>query len=145
MTTTETLGISLHRIALFQTEVSEAAPGKPVHRPRGAVAEGSEADILQRPVRARTATCSVAARLAEVMREAFRQPRLDYLTPTVLRKIAGYDATSFVRFVLALEAEFGVTLQEHEVDQIETMGDVLALVRGKLPVIAETVLPEMAK
>jgi acyl carrier protein len=139
------LGISLHRIALFQTEVVEAAvPGKPVRRPRGAVAPGSKADILQ-PGPRENSDLLVVSRLAEVMREAFRQPRLDYLTPTVLRKIAGYDATSFVRFVLALEAEFGLTLQEHEVDQIETMGDVLALVRGKLPVITETVLPEMAK
>jgi acyl carrier protein len=136
------LGFSLHRIALFQsvTLPDAAVPGKPVRRARGSGAAASGTD----PSQAKPCDDVTTERLAEVLREAFRQPRLDYHTPTVLRKIAGYDATSFVRFVLALEAEFGITLQEPEVDQIETMGDVLALLRSRLPVGVETVTPEMA-
>jgi acyl carrier protein len=72
----------------------------------------------------------LVARLAEVLREAFRLPHFDYHERSALRKITGYDAGSFVRFVLALEAEFGITLHEDDVDQIETMGDVLALLRN---------------
>ena len=128
-----TLGFSLHRIALFQTEtVSDAAvPGKPARRSRGAVAPESDAGLPQSRACEKN-DAFVVARLAEVSRVAFRLPRFDYHARTVLRKIAGYDAMSFVRFVLALEAEFSVTLQEDDVDQIETMGDVFALLRGKL-------------
>jgi acyl carrier protein len=137
------LGISLHRIALFQTEPAPdaAVRGKPV---RGASTAGSEADRQQSKACEKT-DAIIVARLAEVMREAFRQPNLDYLTPTVLRKIAGYDAASFVRFVLALEAEFGVTLQEHEVDLIETMGDVFAILRARLLVGVEPATLALAK
>jgi acyl carrier protein len=46
---------------------------------------------------------------------------------------------------LATEAEFGVTLQENEVDLIETMGDVLALLRARLLVDVESAALEAAK
>jgi hypothetical protein len=134
------LGISLHRIVLFQTE---SVPEK-ARRPRGAVVSDKDADLAQSAASAQR-EAFVSARLAAVSCEAFRLPGFDYHAQTVLRTIAGYDPTSFVRFVLAVEAEFGIALQEHEVDQIETMGDVVALVRGKLSVPAESAKPAMAK
>ncbi len=85
----------------------------------------------------------MVARLADVLREAFRQPVLDYHGRTVLRQIGGYDTPGFVRLVLALEAEFGITLLEDDVDRIETMGDVLAVLQAK--VSAKPVVQEMAK
>jgi hypothetical protein len=126
------LGVSLHRIALFQTAMAphEPVPAKPV-RP---VSGGAEpADLLQ------SGSCEngeflVVRRLTEISREAFRLSDLDYHGRTALRKITGYDAAGFVRFILALEAEFGITLREDEVDRIVNMEDVLALVRGKIPV-----------
>lgn len=131
------LGFSLHRIALFQTEiVSEAGgPGKSARRSRDAPVAGSDVDLT--PTQAcENNDVQVVARLTEASREAFQLPGFDYHGRTALRKIAGYDATRFVRFVLALEAEFGITLQEDEVDRIETMRDVLELVRGKLAAAA---------
>jgi acyl carrier protein len=84
----------------------------------------------------------VAARLIEVAREAFRLPQIDYHKWTVLRKIPGYDVATFVRLVLSLDAEFGITLQEDEVDRFETMGDIVTLLRARLAVpvgVSETV------
>ncbi|MGA3000734.1 MAG: sulfotransferase [Acetobacteraceae bacterium] len=138
------LGFSLHRIALFQTETMPEAvvSGKVIRRARGVVAPEREAQLLQS---SEHSDALIVARLAEVSREAFRLPGFEYHGRTVLRKIAGYDTASFVRFVLAVEAEFGITLQEAEVDRIESMGDVLALVRSKLPVGVELAAPAMAK
>jgi acyl carrier protein len=140
------LGFSLHRIALFQSEpVSDAvAASKPGRRSPGQVAPKSEAD-QPRSVACEKTDALVVARLADVFREAFRLPRLDYHARTVLRKIAGYDAASFVHLILALEAQFSIALQEDDVDQIETMGDVVALLQGKLRVAAQSAAPEMAK
>lgn len=137
-----TLGISLHRIALFQTAVPDmAVAGKPVRRARGTTAAEPDARVLHSGACEDSETL-IIDRLGKAARESFRLPSLDYHGRTVLRKIAGYDATSFVRFVLAVEADFGITLHEAEVDQIETMGDVLALLRSKLPASAA---PAVAK
>ena len=137
------LGVSLHRIALFHTDPDPnvAESGKRARRNRGAVAPDTPAQggVSEQD------DALVVTRLASVSREAFRQPDLDYHARTVLRKIAGYDAARFVRFVLAIEAEFGTTLQEDEVDRIETMGNVLALVRGKLSAAAQYATPEVAE
>ncbi len=99
------LGISLHRIALFQTELVPAtsASGKPARRSRGEVAPPQSSPCEKSEM-------LVVARMAEVLREAFRLPGLDYHGRTILRKISGYDTARFVRFVLALETEFGITL-----------------------------------
>jgi hypothetical protein len=131
------LGISLHRIALFQTELVPAtsASGKPARRSRGEVAPPQSSPCEKSEM-------LVVARLAEVLREAFRLPGLDYHGRTILRKISGYDTARFVRFVLALETEFGITLHEDDVDRIETMGDALAVLRAKVsgkPVVQELV------
>jgi acyl carrier protein len=48
-----------------------------------------------------------------------------------MRNIQGFDTAGFVRLILALESEFGVVLREDEVDSIDTMGDVFAILRAK--------------
>jgi hypothetical protein len=108
---TRILAFSLHRIALFQ--IREAA------EPVGS----GESD---------TAGAWLVTRLGQLSRDAFKLPRLEYHGRTVLRKIPGYDATRFVQLILALEAEFSLELHEDEIDSIETMGDVLALLRARL-------------
>ena len=42
-----------------------------------------------------------------------------------------YTSAGFVRLILALESEFAVALHEDEVDSINTMGDVFAILRAK--------------
>ena len=75
----------------------------------------------------------IVGRMTELLRAAFERPELVCYGRTVLRKIPGFDATGFIRFILALEAEFGIELHEAEIDFIETMGDVLALVKKRTP------------
>jgi hypothetical protein len=125
------LGISLHRIALFQTEPvpDTLASGNPARRSRGEPESGA---VPPQSWACEKSETLVVARLTEVLREAFRLPGLDYHGRTVLRKISGYDTTRFVRFVLGLEAEFGITLHEDDVDRIATMGDVLAVLQAKV-------------
>jgi hypothetical protein len=113
------LGFSLHRIALsrIDTERREAGPGAAADRHSRTVPELSESSII--------------ARLDECFREAFRQPDIQYRARTRIHGIRGFGVTSFVRLILAVEAAFGISLPEDEVDSIRTMGDMLALVQAK--------------
>jgi hypothetical protein len=130
---TRLLGFSLHRIALFQiqpaTEAVDMAPAQPVGRSRDTAASEDE---LAQAKPCEKSEASIVARLTDLSRAAFKRPQLEYHGRTVLRNIPGYHAGSFVQLILAMEAEFGVTFQEDKVDLIVTMGDVLALLRGKL-------------
>jgi acyl carrier protein len=74
----------------------------------------------------------LAERLEVKLREAFSRPDLEYAQAVMMRDIPGFDSVNFVMMILALETEFGVELHEDEVDSIYTMGDIFALLRGKV-------------
>jgi hypothetical protein len=123
------LGFSLHRIALFRVETAgEADPGSehPGHRPEVEHKPGYIGSHRADPE-------PLVIRVTAISREVFRSPDLEYYGRTVLRKIPGFSPHRFIRMILALEAEFGIELREDEVDAIRTMGDVLALLKDKVP------------
>ena len=68
---------------------------------------------------------------ANVAREAFQRPELEYYARTQVRHIPGYNSMRFIRLILALETEFAITLLEDDVDHITTMGDIVALLRAR--------------
>jgi acyl carrier protein len=74
----------------------------------------------------------LAARLAEMLQEAFDRPNLEYRPQTMMRDILGFDSVHFVQMILALEEAFGIELHEDEVDSICSMGDIFTLLRSKL-------------
>ncbi len=76
---------------------------------------------------------ALAARLAEMLREAFNRPNLQYDPTTMMRDILGFDSVQFVQLILALEEAFSIALHEDEVDSIYSMGDIFALLRSKVP------------
>jgi acyl carrier protein len=76
----------------------------------------------------------IAALLEESLRHAFSRPSLEYSPGTMMRDILGFDSVHFVQMILALEEEFGIELQEDEVDSICSMGDIFTLLRNKVPV-----------
>ncbi|MSP01628.1 MAG: hypothetical protein EXR07_11360 [Acetobacteraceae bacterium] len=128
------LGFSLQKLLLIRIETTEAAPGlgsaRPVAYARG-TAETPDVPLLDR-LHGRH-----AARLRDILRDAFGQPDLDYSAQSTLRDVKGYDSDRFIRLILALESEFGFELHEDEVDSIGTMGDIAALVRAKVPETAQ--------
>jgi acyl carrier protein len=118
------LGFSLHRLALFRVDVAGDSL-----LPTGPVA-ATDGDLRRSETSGDTDEL-VLARIMGLLREAFERPELEYRPSSTLRGIQGYNAAKFVRLVLALEAEFGIVLHEDEVDSIATMGDIVALLRGK--------------
>jgi acyl carrier protein len=75
----------------------------------------------------------VVLRLTEAMREAFQQPKIDYVADQNLRDFFGFDSVQFVNLILMLEERLGVSFGEAEVDSIYVVGDIFRLLRGKLP------------
>jgi acyl carrier protein len=137
---TRTLGFSLRRIALFRLDASAGTadlfPKQPVsqsHAPaRYAWRARASGPGHDNSVSNGKATETLIARTAELLRQAFKRPELQYHARTSLRDIPGYDATRLIQLILGLEAEFGVALHEDEVDRITTMGDIAALLLGKV-------------
>lgn len=52
---------------------------------------------------------------------------------TNLRDDLGLDSLQAVTVVMALEQEFGVEVDDEEIDGLQTVGDILELLASKLP------------
>jgi acyl carrier protein len=134
-----TLGFSLHRIALFRIETDpataaetrEQAGGQPAIAGRTTgIVDAHDARHFERSQGDQE---RVIARLTKILRETFGLPDLAYYGRTALRRIPGFDTSGFIRLILALEAAFGIELHEDDVDAIETLGDILALLKDRAP------------
>jgi len=124
------LGFSLHRIALFRVETDADATNLTTPRTRS-VPLAARQPNMGRP--GFDDEQPVVTRLTELTRDVFKRPDLEYHARIKLSDIFGYDSPRFIQFILALEGEFQISLREDEVDSIDTLGDVFALLRGKLP------------
>ncbi len=74
--------------------------------------------------------------LTRVLREQLRQPDLRFDPATRLRAVPGYDSVVAIQLVLGLERAFGLMLDEDEIERMNTMDDVRAILRARVPVHA---------
>ena len=71
------------------------------------------------------------ATIIDTARTTFKQPQLNYDDNLVFRDIRGFDSVLAIQFILAIEAALDVMLTEQEVDRMDRMGDLLAVLRVK--------------
>lgn len=71
------------------------------------------------------------ATIIDNARTIFKQPVLDYSPDLVFRDIRGFDSVLAIQYILAIEAAFEVELTEQEVDRMDTMGDLFAVLVAK--------------
>ncbi|MBS0639923.1 MAG: hypothetical protein JSS43_08635 [Proteobacteria bacterium] len=69
--------------------------------------------------------------ISTVAEKVFRKPSLSYNRALVFREIPGFDSILAIQYILSIEAAFNISLNEEEVDNMHTMGDLLALVLAK--------------
>ena len=67
----------------------------------------------------------LAGLIAATAQEIFKQPGLTYAPDTFFRDILGFDSVQAVHFILAIEAAAGVTINEEDVDDMHTMGNLM--------------------
>ena len=74
------------------------------------------------------------SRLVAVMRDVFDEDDIQYDDSLAVGHVAGWDSLSHVRFLRAVEKEFGLYFTSGEVDAFKSAGDVLnAIVLRSLP------------
>jgi acyl carrier protein len=72
-----------------------------------------------------------ATTISQTAQEVFRQPSLPFSPTLVFRDIPGFDSILAIQYILAIESALNVTLNEEEVDNMHTMGDLMALLKAK--------------
>jgi len=69
-----------------------------------------------------------AARLTEVMRNVFDIDDLQYRDSLKADDVEGWDSLSHVRFLVAVEEEFGFRFTSNEIDGFKNVGEVLDVI-----------------
>jgi len=69
--------------------------------------------------------------ISETVREVFRQPSISFSPSLLFREIPGFDSVLAIQYILAIEGALDVTLNEEDVDTMNTMGDLLTLLQAK--------------
>jgi acyl carrier protein len=72
-----------------------------------------------------------AATISQTAQDVFRQPSVPYSPTLVFREIPGFDSILAIQFILAIESALDITLNEEEVDNMRTMGDLMSLLKAK--------------
>jgi acyl carrier protein len=78
----------------------------------------------------------LAGEIMSTIRTVFKQPDIAFQPERELRDIFGLDSVQFVQLILAVEEQFGITLNEDEVDGMERIGDLYDVVRRKVATLA---------
>ena len=68
----------------------------------------------------------------EHARTIFNAPDLVYDPGLVFQNIRGFDSVVAVQFILAIEGAFNIMIAEEEVDNMNTMGDLINTLRAKV-------------
>ena len=69
-----------------------------------------------------------AVRLCEVMRDVFDVDDLEYRDSLKADDVEGWDSLSHIRFLIAVEKEFGFRFNSGEIDGFKNVGEVLDVI-----------------
>lgn len=75
---------------------------------------------------------AIIEQLTEVMGEVFDLDELEYDESMSAADIEEWDSLSNIRFVVAVEKEFGIRFSNSEIEAIENVGQLTALISSKL-------------
>jgi acyl carrier protein len=68
------------------------------------------------------------ARLTEIMRDLFDADDLQYSDTLKADDVEGWDSLSHVRFLVAVEQEFGLRFTSGEIDGFKNVGELLDVI-----------------
>ena len=69
--------------------------------------------------------------LTELFREWFANDDIVLTQATTAEDVEGWDSFNLVNIVIATEARFGIRLQAREVDELRSVGDLVAMIMDK--------------
>ncbi len=74
----------------------------------------------------------IMARVANILRDVFDDETLQPTEATTAKDVAEWDSTNQVRFMVAVESEFGIRFESDEFAAPENVGQVVDMVAAKL-------------
>lgn len=74
----------------------------------------------------------ITEKLTEVMEDTFDVDDLEYNDSLSAADIEEWDSLSNIRFVVALEKEFGIRFTNSEIEGLQNVGEMADLIKAKL-------------
>ena len=68
---------------------------------------------------------------AEIVRETLGDPAMVVTPHTSAADVPGWDSVAMVEMIMAVEARFNIRLGSRDLDQIASVGDMVALIERK--------------
>ena len=72
-----------------------------------------------------------AATISLTAQQVFRHQSVPFSPGQLFREIPGFDSILAIQYILAIESALDVTLNDEDVDNMHTMGDLLAVLKAK--------------
>lgn len=69
--------------------------------------------------------------LQSVFRDVFESPTLAITDATTARDVPGWDSLMHIQLVVAVERKFGIRFGTGEIEGLQNVGDMIALLRKK--------------
>jgi len=73
----------------------------------------------------------IYAQLTEIMRDVLMQDDLELRPDLTAKQVEGWDSFKMIEIVMAVEAHFGIKVQSQQLDSLETVGDLVALIAAQ--------------
>lgn len=74
----------------------------------------------------------ITEKLVEIMEDVFDVDDLEYSDSLSAADIEEWDSLSNIRFMVAVEKAFGLRFSNSEIEGLENVGEMVALIEGKL-------------
>lgn len=74
----------------------------------------------------------IYAVLTDIFQELFGDDRIVLLADTAAEDIEGWDSFNHMNIIIATEAEFGIRMDFDEIEGLQRVGDLVAVVMKKL-------------
>ncbi|MFN3424222.1 MAG: acyl carrier protein [Novosphingobium meiothermophilum] len=75
---------------------------------------------------------AITAQLTEIMIDVFDLDELEYRDDLSAADIEEWDSLSNIRFMVAVEKEFGFRLSNSEIESLKNVGEMVDLIERKL-------------
>lgn len=74
----------------------------------------------------------ISAKVVEIMEDVFDEDDLEYSDALTAEDIEEWDSLSNIRFVVAIEKEFGFRFSNSEIADLDNVGQMVDLIASKL-------------
>lgn len=74
----------------------------------------------------------ITQRLTEIMEDVFDEDDIEYQDDLTAADIEEWDSLSNIRFMVAVEKEFGLRFSNSEIEGLENVGQMVNLIEAKL-------------